>query len=230
MTPDSKKIMNGKNEKIFNTENMLPISEIRWNTIILKDSWLRAIIKVSWLNLDLKNYEEQQIVIEQYKKFLNWLSFPIQILARSTYLDLTEYLTYMRQNVDNLDNDVLKEQWNKYLWFLDEINSRQWLIYTKEFYIIVPYYAGDVDNPNVRKPWWQQFLNALNSVEIPEKIAQRYRGFIKNRKFLDTRVALITEWLRWFWVFSERLELHDIVSLLFKVNNPNSHKSQAEVA
>ncbi|GHV25407.1 MAG: hypothetical protein LBD11_06805 [Candidatus Peribacteria bacterium] len=71
---------------------MLPISEIRDGVVILKDGGLRGIIRVEGLNLDLKNYDEQQVVLEQYKRFLNGLSFPIQILVRNTYLDLTDYL------------------------------------------------------------------------------------------------------------------------------------------
>jgi len=50
---------------------MLSISEIKSDTIILKDGGIRAILKVSGLNLDLKNFDEQNIIIEQYKKFLN---------------------------------------------------------------------------------------------------------------------------------------------------------------
>jgi hypothetical protein len=32
---------------------------------------MRSVIKVDGLNLDLKNYDEQQVIIEQYKRFLN---------------------------------------------------------------------------------------------------------------------------------------------------------------
>jgi hypothetical protein len=89
---------------------MLPISEIKNNTIILKDGGLRAILKITGLNLDLKNYDEQQIVLEQYKKFLNGLQFPMQILIRNTYLDLTKYLSYMNKNLSAIDNPALKSQ------------------------------------------------------------------------------------------------------------------------
>ncbi|MEI6118332.1 MAG: hypothetical protein WCP92_03670 [bacterium] len=50
---------------------MLPISEIRNDTLIMKDGGLRSILRINGINLDLKNGEEQQIVLEQYKKFLN---------------------------------------------------------------------------------------------------------------------------------------------------------------
>lgn len=226
---DKSKIRKWNQDPKFNTEVMLPVSEIRSNTVILKDGWLRGIIKVFGLNLDLRNYEEKQIVIEQYKRFLNWLDFPVQIFVRSTYLDLTEYIEYTKENVAKLDNNVLLSQWNQYVWFLDDINSKQWLIYTKEFYIIVPYYPLEDDTKNVRKPWWQKFLNALDWVDSPEKIVYRYRQFMKNRKGLDTRCTLVMEWLKWLWLFAERLDLADLVSLLFRVYNPLAHKQQSEI-
>lgn len=225
---DEAKMKKWKSDKIFNTETMLPISEIKWNTVILKDWGLRGIIRVYWLNLDLRNYDEQQIVIEQYKRFLNWLWFPIQIYIRNTYLDLTDYIEYMKDKVSNIDNEVLKWQWDKYVGFLDEINSRQGLIYTKEFYIVVPYYDMEIDMPNVRKAWWKKFLDILEPTDSPDKIVWRYRKFIKNAKHLDTRCNLISEWLKSLWIVCERLEIQEIISLLFKVYNPNSHKNQSE--
>ena len=100
---EQKKIQNQKTDKNFNTEAMLPISEIKNDTIILKDGGLRAILKVTGLNLDLKNYDEQQVILEQYKRFLNGLGFPIQILIRNTYLDLSNYISYVQKNVKRIE-------------------------------------------------------------------------------------------------------------------------------
>ena len=71
---DKTKVKKWQPDNLFNTETMLPISEIKNGIVILKDGWLRSIIKVEWLNLDLKNYDEQQVILEQYKRFLNWLA------------------------------------------------------------------------------------------------------------------------------------------------------------
>ena len=223
------KIQKGQREQVFNTETMLPISEVRWDTMVLKDGGLRAVIKVSGLNLDLKNADEQDVVIQQYKRFLNGLDFPIQILVRSTYLDLTHYLNYMKDNVKNIDNDTLKQHGDQYVWFLDDINLAQGLIYVKEFYIVVPYYdQASGDESGMKKSRWQKFLNVLESKDSAEKIVQRYRSFVKNRKFLDTRCALITEGLKGLGIDTERLELTDLVALLFKFYNPTLHNDQAE--
>ncbi len=94
---EKNKIKKSKPEQMFSTENMLPISEIRGDALILKDGWLRAVLKIDWVNLDLKDSEEQQIILERYKRFLNGLDFPIQILVRNTYLDLTPYIWYMQK-------------------------------------------------------------------------------------------------------------------------------------
>jgi hypothetical protein len=97
----------------------------------------------------------------------------------------------------------------------------------KEFYIVLPYYPGEQDKSQVRKPWWRLFLDAFSRVDTPEKIVERYRVFLKNDKFLDTRVNVVIEGLRGIGVYSERLNLGDLIALLFKVYNPESHKDQA---
>ena len=225
--PEKDKIQKSTPNNLYNTETMLPISEIRGDAVILKDAWLRAVIKVTGLNIDLKNYDEQEAVIEQYKRFLNGLSFPIQILIRNTYLELSDYITYMQHHVDRIDAPALKEQGEGYVKFLDEINAQQGLIYVKEFYVVIPYYALEDDDHNIRKSRWRKFLDALSSLETPEKIVQRYRGFLRNKKFLDTRVNVVIEWLRGAGLYGERLQLIDLISLLFKTYNPDAHKDQA---
>lgn len=224
---EKEKIQKTKKNNLYNTETMLPISEIRGDTVILKDKGLRAVIKVTGLNIELRNYDEQIVVVEQYKRFLNGLDFPIQILIRNNYLELSDYITYIQDHVGHIDNPALKKQWDGYLSFLNEINNKQGLIYVKEFYIVIPYYPGEQDNNQVRKPRWKLFLDAFSRIETPEKIVERYRIFLKHNKFLDTRVNVIMEGLRGIGIYSDRLTLTDLISLLFKVYNPESHKDQA---
>ena len=224
---ENKKIQKGKKNNVYNTETMLPFSEIRSDTIILKDGWIRSVIKVEWVNIDLKNYDEQEVVVEQYKRFLNGLDFPVQILIRNTYLELSDYITYMHKNVDTIDHPALKEQWDGYISFLNKINLQQWLIYVKEFYVVIPYYPLEQDTDGVRKPRWRKFMDALSQQETPEKVVERYRAFAKNNKFLDTRVNVILEGLKWVGISGERLWLSDLITLIFKAYNPDMHKDQA---
>ncbi len=224
---DKSKVKKWKADNLFNTETMLPVSEVKNGIVILKDWGMRSIIKVEWLNLDLKNFDEQQVIIEQYKRFLNWLAFPIQILIRNTYLDLTEYLWYLKKNLKEIDNPALKRQWTNYLSFLESIDNKQWLIYVKEFYIVIPYYWDERDAEQVNRSRWDKFLNILNAKDDVEMIVERYRTFIKCEQNIQTREHVLIGWLSDLWMKAERLETAGVISLLFRMYNPLLDSSQA---
>jgi len=226
---EKNKIQKPKHENLFNTETMLPISEIRNDTLIMKDGGLRAILRINGINLDLKNGEEQQIVLEQYKKFLNWLEYPIQILVRNTFLDLSNYLTYIDGNIKNIENPVLKQQGEAYYRFLQNIDMQQWLIFNKEFYIIVPYYESEQDKGQIQRSRWGKLLDVLNAKDSVEKVVTRYRQFLKGRNWLDTRVNLIIDGLNGMGIGAEKIPTSDIISLIFRCYNPLLHSSQAPV-
>ena len=227
MDADKSKVKKTNADNMFNTETMLPISEVKNGIVILKDGGLRSIIKVEWLNLDLKNYDEQQVILEQYKRFLNWLSFPIQILIRNTYLDLTEYLSYLKKNLKDIDNPALKNQWDNYVKFLEWIDNQQWLIYVKEFYIVIPYYWDERDAQQVNRSWWDKFLNILNAKDDVEMIVERYRTFIKYEQNIQTRENVLIAGLNDLWMQAERLDTAGVMSLLFRMYNPLLDSSQA---
>jgi hypothetical protein len=170
--------------------------------------------------LDLKNFDEIQSTLEQYKRFLNWLEFPLQFLVRNTYLDLREYLNYVQKNIEKLDPGALKDQAKDYAEFLENINMKQGLIYVKEFYVVIPYYENDQDSDQVKKPRWSKFMDTLNSKDDVESIIWRYRNFVKWQKMLSTRISLVQEWLWSLWVRTELLNTKDVISLLFSMYNP----------
>ncbi len=226
---DKNKVQKKVHENIFNTETMLPVSEIRNDTIIMKDGWLRAILKVNGLNLDLKNSDEQQIILEQYKKVLNGLEFPLQILVRNTFLDLSNYLNYIKGNIDNIENPVLKKQGESYYRFLENIDMQQGLIYNKEFYIIIPYYEGEQDRNQIARSRWGKLLDVLNAKDSVEKIVQRYRQFLKGKNALETRVGLIIDGLWGMGITCEQAKTSEIINILFRSYNPLMHSSQANL-
>lgn len=217
---ENQNIQKGKQEAQFNTETMLPISEIKDGYAILKDGGIRAVLKADGINLDLKNFNEIQSTLEQYKRFLNGLEFPLQFLVRNTYLDLREYLNYVTTNVEKLDPWTLKEQGKNYASFLEDINMKQGLIYVKEFYVIIPYYVNEADTDQVKKPRRSKFMDTLNAKDDIETIVARYRNFVKGQKMLNTRIALIQEGLWGMGIKTELLNTKELISLLFSVYNP----------
>ena len=206
---------------------MLPISEIKDGYAILKDGGIRAVLKAEGINLDLKNFNEIQTTLEQYKRFLNGLEFPLQFLVRNTYLDLREYLNYVTTNIEKLDPWALKEQGKNYASFLEDINMKQGLIYVKEFYIVIPYYTNEADTEQVKKPRRSKFMDTLNAKDDIETIVARYRNFVKGQKMLNTRIALIQEGLWGMGIKTELLNTKDLISLLFSVYNPLLDSTQS---
>ena len=175
-TIEQKKIQkNAPSDSKFNTEVMIPISEIKDGVIIMKDWGIRSILKVEGLNLDLKNFDEIQVIFEQYKRFLNSLNFPIQILVRNTYLDLTNYLNYIKENIEKININALKQQGEEYYKFLERIDTNQGLIFVKEFYIIVPFYSEGKETEQINKSRMEKFMNFLESKDEIEVIVDRYR-------------------------------------------------------
>ena len=75
------------------TQRYLPFSQIRDNIIIMKDNSARVVLRCSTINFLLKSTPEQDAIIMSFQRFLNSIDFPIQILIRSTKLDIDWYLT-----------------------------------------------------------------------------------------------------------------------------------------
>lgn len=227
-TIEQKKIQkNAPSDSKFNTEVMIPISEIKDGVIIMKDWGIRSILKVEGLNLDLKNFDEIQVIFEQYKRFLNSLNFPIQILVRNTYLDLTNYLNYIKENIEKININALKQQGEEYYKFLERIDTNQGLIFVKEFYIIVPFYSEGKETEQINKSRMEKFMNFLESKDEIEVIVDRYRKFLKNQKELQTRVNVLKDGLAGIKIQSEALNTAEIVSLLFRMYNPLLDSSQS---
>jgi len=70
------------------TQRHLPFSQLRENIMIMKDNSVRGVMRCSTINFLLKSTEEQDAIIMSFQRFLNALDFPVQIMVRSTKLDI----------------------------------------------------------------------------------------------------------------------------------------------
>jgi type IV secretory pathway VirB4 component len=122
---ENNKVRKPQNQYTLSTESLFQFTEIRGGTIVLKDGGLRSIIKVEGINLDLRSYEEQVQIIEQYKRFLNALDFPIQIIVHNSYLDLSDYINLMKDQVEKIANPTLASYGEEYISFMDAINTKE---------------------------------------------------------------------------------------------------------
>lgn len=123
------------------TQNHLPVEDIKDNLVILKNGNVVMILKTSSVNFDLLSQKEQDAMIYAYASLLNSLTFPVQILIRSSLKDVSNYVKRLEEQRVKIQDPLLKQQINSYLNFVQDVVEKNNVL-AKSFYIIIPFYAS----------------------------------------------------------------------------------------
>jgi hypothetical protein len=174
------------------TQRYLPFSQIRENIMIMKDDSSRMVLKCSTINFLLKSTEEQDAIILSYQRFLNSLDFPIQILVRSTKLDIDSYLKNLSYKAEEHTNEKLKTQTYEYINYLEKLVEFAQIM-KKDFYIVIPF--DKVEDNSVRdlslvgslKNFWSS-INGSNDIL---KLRTQIQEFEKSKKGLIARANAV---------------------------------------
>ncbi len=207
-----------KNNISVSTQQYLDIAEIKENTIVMKDGTLRAVLLVSSINFALKSEDEQNAVIDSYVRFLNNLSFTLQIVIQSRELDIDNYLEYLKEKEKQQTNKLLKVQTADYIEYIKELTSLG-RIMNKRFYIIVPY------NPmsDKRKGFFSLISEALKPATI---IKLKEKTFREYQEMLERRNESVIGGLESMGVAVARLDTQSLIELYYKTYNPETSKNQ----
>jgi hypothetical protein len=215
-----------KNSKIVNgptlsTQTYLRISEIRENTVVLKNGGLRSILRVSSINFNLKSEEEQNAIIYSYQGFLNTLDEPIQIVVRSKKLDIDKYLDDLKQKGNKQTNALLQKQTFEYVEYIQKLVEYADIM-SKEFYVVVPQDPYGVRNQN----FLEKFFGYINSKESYSQIKQRRDEFEELKKKLGQRVNSVKIGLENCGLKVEELTTKELIQLFYEINNPVAARYQ----
>lgn len=120
------------------TQEHLDIEDIRDDFVILKNGAVVAVLEVGAVNFDLLSEREQDAMIEAYAGLLNSLSFAIQILVRSQKLDISSYLTRLKDVEKTQTNPALKGYVGRYHDFVKELITKNDVL-DKGFYVVIPH-------------------------------------------------------------------------------------------
>jgi len=207
-----------RNSVSVSTQQYLDITEIKENTVVMKDGTLRAVLLVSSINFALKSEDEQNAVIDSYVRFLNNLTFTLQIVIQSRELDIDNYLQYLKEKEKEQTNKLLKVQTADYVEYIKELTSLG-KIMNKRFYIIVPY------NPlsDVRKGFFSMIGESLKPATI---IKLKERTFLKYQEMLERRIDSVIGGLESMGVAVARLDTQSLIELYYKTYNPETAKNQ----
>ena len=218
---DSVKQGKGKKAPASSTQSFLRISEIRENTLVLKNGGLRTILKISSINFSLKSENEQNAIIYSYQGFLNTLDFPIQIVVRSKKLDIDEYLDSLREKGEKQTNQLLQRQTFEYIEYISKLVEYADIM-EKEFYVVVPYDPFRSQKLNI----FQKFFQNMSPQDSYTAIKKRHDEFNQLKKGLSQRVNTVKVGLENCGLKAEELETKGLVELFYNIYNPSVSRFQ----
>ncbi len=214
-TKDKESVKAGKKNKVLSTQTYLKISEIRDDCLLLKNDGIRAVLKSSSINLNLKSEDEQNAVIYSYQNFLNTLEFPIQIVVRSKKLDLDNYIDSLKKAGLKQSNPLLQKQTFEYIEYISRLVEYADIM-EKSFYVIVP------QNPpgEEKRSFIKSIMEGLFPSESIAKIKARHKRFAGLKKKVDSRVNIVKSGLENCGLTVHRLKTEELIELFYESYNP----------
>lgn len=200
------------------TQQYLDIAEIKYDTVVMKDGSIRAVLSVSSINFALKSEDEQNAIISAYVSFLNNLNTPLQIVIQSRDLNIQNYLDYMAAQEREQTNRLLKIQTGEYIEYIKELVSIG-KIMNKKFFVVVSYNpAGDK-----RRGFFSLLSEALKPATI---FKLKETKFLRYKEALSRRVDSVSSALLSLGVDVKQLNTQELIELYYSSYNPETAKNQ----
>ncbi len=205
------------------TQNLMPINEIRNNTIILKNGSLRSIIEVDGINIDLMANEDQENILRTWQSFLNNLDFSVQILIVSRKANIEEYVNNVESKTAEVEEDLLKTQVNDYVTFIRDFTTNNQII-DKKYFIVVPYDPFILKKSAFGGQIKDMFLGIfnLNREAFSQDVLLDDKEFQKNYQQLIVRQDTILSQLQRMGLSAQLVGTNDIIPLIHNIYNPDT--------
>jgi hypothetical protein len=213
-TPQPKQSAAAAKKTAGSTQAYLNISEIKDGVVILKDGSMRQVLMTSSLNFALKSNAEQDGIIYAYQRFLNSLTFPVQILIQSRRLDLDYYLDKLSKRADTQDVELVKLQILEYTEFIRRLISVT-NIMDKRFFVVVPFYPTGTEPVK----GFAKLLGGGNKQAAAKKAEE---DFEKNKVQLRQRVEAVAAGLGGLGLRAVTLNSEELVELFYSIYNPGT--------
>ncbi len=144
----------------------LPFKEVWNNYCYLEDDSIVGAIKVNCLNLHLMYEEEKTAKVEQFKKVLLSMDYPIKILSIDNPIDLSNNIESLKSNI-KLEKDINKKQLlDEDINFVEDVFNRNF-IFNRDFYIII---GSTVEEEILLKQKINDIILELNSIGLNSKM------------------------------------------------------------
>ncbi len=189
------------------SQNLIEIKEIKNDTIYLKDGGLCKILMVNSINFDLKSEIEQDLILENFKNFLNSLDFPIQILIHSRKTNIENYINLLKKRILEETNELLKIQIEDYINFITDFVKENDIV-SKKFFLVIRY-----DPTIIESKSFIFFKKQKKSEETDLTDQQKLEQ-------LEERVITIKSGLDQIGLNYYELDNESLIELLYNIYNP----------
>ncbi len=205
----------GSKNPSIGTQVYLPFSEIHDDTVILKNGGLRAVLRTTSINFNLKSEQEQNALTFGYQSFLNSLEFPVQIVIKSRKLDVDKYIDSLKGKVIHQTNPLLQKQTYEYIDFISRLVEYADIM-EKDFLVVVPY-----DPPRAQSvSFLEKIKEMLTGKESQGDLKRKHEEFEALSKGLSQRVLTIQSGLENLGLKVNQLTTQELIELFYNTYNP----------
>jgi hypothetical protein len=138
-----------KNRSLASVQEQLPLETITGDVLRLRSGEYRAVLQTGSVNFALKSEPEQEAILAGYRRFLNALAYPLQVLVRVVPTDVERYFAGLRGSDSARGGTMLRRLAADHEAFVRGI-ARERTLLDRRFYVIVP--AGRDGSPERRRP------------------------------------------------------------------------------
>ncbi len=116
-------------------QDLLPLEEIAGDVLLLRSGDARAVLAAGCVNFALKSEAEQAAIVAGYRRFLNGLAYPLQLLVRVVPTDVERYLAGLEPGRDA--SAALRRIGRDHAAFVRRI-ARERTLLERRCYVVIP--------------------------------------------------------------------------------------------
>jgi hypothetical protein len=131
-----------KTSRKRSSRRQISIKGVRDGVLLLPGDQYRVILEASSINFELKSSDEQDVIIDTYRSFLNSLPCAVQIVTRIREMDMAKYLGEFREASAHEEDPVYREQITSYTEFVQGLVATNKIL-SRRFYVVIPHVDSD---------------------------------------------------------------------------------------
>lgn len=187
-------------KRLASVQELLPLDEIAGGVLRLRGGDYRAVLQAGSVNFALKSETEQEAILAGYRRFLNGLAYPLQVLVRVVPTDVEGYLAGLR--TARSGTETLRRLALDHEAFVRRM-ARERTLLDRRFYVVVPAgMDGAFERKGLRWPWRS---SARQGQERSDRIAAQRK--------LAFRCGEVMQGLGSFGVTARRLDGGELAAL-----------------